>query len=167
MNCEHLIICSCLFMLLFLSFAIFVQTHVATFGKSMTRSVNSLKLSVNTERKKCLFRSYVLFSMILLLSFYKLIFFPYDSLMLGKLLRGIGMRRTSISFLLRDGRWAIFSQALLASLVWSCDYSPCVVLAQALIPWYTIPSFTYLLQIYDPTKKWERYTIHGDWFNYL
>ena len=23
----------------------------------------------------------------------------------------------------------------------------------------------YLMQIYDPTKKWERYTIHGDWLS--
>lgn len=109
--------------------------------------------------------------MILLLAFYKYIIYIFihsfsDSLMLGKLLRGTGMRRISISFLLQDGRWAIFSLALRISLVmWlSSLCGTCTNFYPHCSDIYC-SFFTYLLQIYDPTKKWERYTIHGDWFN--
>lgn len=53
--------------------------------------------------------------------------------MLGKLLRGTGMKRISISFLLQDGRWAIFFLA--------CERGGPLIALQTLIPWYTIPFF--------------------------
>uniref|UniRef100_A0A0A9ARL7 Uncharacterized protein n=1 Tax=Arundo donax TaxID=35708 RepID=A0A0A9ARL7_ARUDO len=68
------------------------------------------------------------------------------------------MRKTSISSQPQDGRFDIYS------------YLSCFLLELS-VHWDTLLRVSNFfralmtqiaLQIYDPTKKWERYTIHGD-----